>query len=291
MGAVFTAPFKFKKMRFGKIEIFPIVENSFKIDGGAMFGIIPKVMWEKLVTADVFNRVTLDLNVFLIKASGKNILIDTGMGNALTEKQKKLFGIEKDSQLENELSNLGLKPEDIDYVILSHLHSDHAGGIVNLNQNGEKTPQFPKAKHIVQKKEWELALEPDERTAATYFVDNLKLLEKENLWQLVEGEVEILPEIKVLNSGGHTGGHQAVLISSNKEKILYPGDVIPTSYHLKTAYVAGVDLFPVETMKKKKDFIERCLHEGWYIAFDHDVNIKIGKIKKVESELSVEKIL
>jgi glyoxylase-like metal-dependent hydrolase (beta-lactamase superfamily II) len=277
-------------MKFGKIEIFPIVENSFKIDGGAMFGVIPKVIWEKLVTSDVFNRVTLDINVFLVKTGGKNILIDVGMGNALTEKQKKIFGIEKDSQLEIGLAKLGLKPEEIDYVILSHLHSDHAGGIVKFNQNKEKIPSFPKAKYVAQKKEFEEAISPDERTAATYFVDNLKLLEKENLWQLIEGDAPILPEIKVFNSSGHTGGHQTVLISSPGEKILFPGDIIPTVHHLKIAYVAGVDLFPVETMKIKKEFIEHCLSDGWLLAFDHDVNVKIGKLKKIEDKLEVEKL-
>jgi glyoxylase-like metal-dependent hydrolase (beta-lactamase superfamily II) len=276
-------------MRLGNVEVFPIVENSFKIDGGAMFGIIPRVIWEKLAHPDGFNRIVLDTNVFLVKASGRNILIDVGLGTALTEKQKKIFGLEKESQLESGLAALGLVPEDIDYVILSHLHADHAGGMVTLNNRGKKTPCFPGAKHVVQKSEWDEARAPDERTSATYFTDNIGLLEKDRLWHLVEGEVQILPEIRLIKSGGHTAGHQAVLVSSQGEHLFFPGDILPTVHHMKTAYVAGVDLYPVQTMKIKKEFLSRCLTQGWLIAFDHDIHIKVGRLKMADGQMRIER--
>jgi glyoxylase-like metal-dependent hydrolase (beta-lactamase superfamily II) len=278
-------------VKFGNFEIFSIVENSFKIDGGAMFGVVPKIIWERLVPADEFNRVKLDLNLFLVKTDGENILIDAGMGDALSEKQKKIYGIEKPSSIEKSLSDLDLTPENIDLVILTHLHADHAGGVVGLDKSGKKTPRFPNARHIVQIKEWNDAMCPDERTAATYFTENLKLLEESNLLELVDGDDEVADGIRVVNTGGHTPGHQVVLIENEENKILWPGDIIPTASHLKIPYVASVDLFPLETMELKRKFLNMCINDGWLLAFDHDLNIKLGKLERAENDIKVSKVI
>jgi glyoxylase-like metal-dependent hydrolase (beta-lactamase superfamily II) len=280
-----------KAMKFGKFEIFSIVENSFKIDGGAMFGVVPKIIWERLVPADEFNRVKLDLNLLLVKTDGENILIDTGMGDALSEKQKKIYGIEKPSALEKKLSELDLTCEDIDFVILTHLHADHAGGVVKLDESGKKTPRFPNARHIIQTKEWNDAISPDERTTVTYLTENFKLLKEHGLLELVDGEVEVLNGIKVKSTGGHTPGHQVVFIEDGNNKILCPGDIMPTASHLKIPYVASVDLFPLETMELKRKFLDMCINDGWLLAFDHDVNIKIGKLEKVGNDIKVIKVI
>jgi glyoxylase-like metal-dependent hydrolase (beta-lactamase superfamily II) len=278
-------------MKFGNFEIFSIVENSFKIDGGAMFGVVPKIIWERLVPADEFNRVKLDLNLLLVKTKEENILIDAGMGDALSEKHKKIYGIEKPSELEKKLSELNLTPEDIDLVILTHLHADHAGGVVKLDESGEKAPRFPNARHIVQIKEWNDAMSPDERTSATYFTENLKLLKDFDLLELINGEKEVAKGIKVKSTGGHTPGHQVVFIEDGHNKILWPGDIIPTASHLKIPYVASVDLFPLETMAQKRKFLDMCINEGWLLAFDHDVNIKICKLEKSGIEIKVNKVI
>lgn len=277
-------------MKFGEFEIFSIVENSFKIDGGAMFGVVPKIIWERLVPADEFNRVKLDLNLLLVKTDGENILIDAGMGDALGEKHKKIYGIEKPSSIEKSLSDLNLIPEDIDLVILTHLHADHAGGVVKLNESKKRACRFPNARHVVQIKEWNEAMSPDERTSATYFTENLKLLEESNLLELVDGEDEVADGIRVVNTGGHTPGHQVVLIENEENKILWPGDIIPTASHLKIPYVASVDLFPLETMELKRKFLNMCINDGWLLAFDHDLNIKLGKLEKMGEEIKVKKI-
>jgi glyoxylase-like metal-dependent hydrolase (beta-lactamase superfamily II) len=278
-------------MKFGKFEIFSVVENSFKIDGGAMFGVVPKIIWEKLTPPDEKNRVTLDLNLLVIRTTNENILIDSGIGDVLSERQRKIYGIEKPSGLEAKLSEIGLSREDIDVVILTHLHADHAGGIVSRNDSGEKTPRFPKARHVVQIKEWNDAMSPDERTAATYFTENLKLLEESNLLELVDGEDEVADGIRVTNTGGHTPGHQAVLIEDGNNKILWPGDIIPSTFHLRIPYVASVDLFPRETMALKKRFLDMCTNDGWLLAFDHNVNIKLGKLEKSGNEIKVNKVI
>jgi glyoxylase-like metal-dependent hydrolase (beta-lactamase superfamily II) len=176
-------------------------------------------------------------------------------------------------------------------VILTHLHADHAGGVVSRNDSGEKTPRFPNARHVVQIKEWNDAMSPDERTAATYFTENLRLLEESNLLELIDGEDEVADGIRVVNTGGHTPGHQAVLIEDGNNKILWPGDIIPSTFHLRIPYVASVDLFPQETMALKKRFLDMCTNDGCLLAFDHDVNIKLGKLEKSGDEIKVNKII
>ena len=274
-------------MRFGKFEIFSIVENSFKIDGGAMYGVVPKIIWQKFNPPDESNLVKLDMNLLLIKTDGENILIDAGMGDALSERQKKMFGIEKASNLEKKLSQNHLTPEDIHLVLLTHLHADHAGGVIKLDKDGKKVLRFPNARHVVQISEWEEAMHPDERTSATYFTSNLKILEEEKLLELVDGEDEVATGIKLIKTGGHTPGHQAVLIEDGENKILCPGDIIPSTHHLRIPYVAAVDLFPRETMMQKRKFLKMCLDDGWILAFDHDLEVKLGKLEEKEGEIKI----
>ncbi len=272
-------------MKFGDFEIHIFVENRFKIDGGAMFGVVPKIIWEKLTGCDEFNRVDLDLNLVLVKSKKGNILVDSGIGDTLSEKQKKIYGVKNNSSLEKNLKSFNLKPEDIDVVISTHLHLDHSGGMIKFDENGKKIPKFPNARHIVQKKEFEDALSPDERTYATYIFENFFLLKQHNLLELVDGEKEIIPNVLVIPTGGHSEGHQAVLIKSEKRKILCPGDIIPTIYHLKIPYVASVDTHPMQTMKVKKNFIQKALDEDWLFAFDHDLDIKLCRLTKIEDKI------
>jgi len=256
-----------------------------------MFGVVPKIIWERLVPSDEFNRVKLDLNLLLVKSERENILIDAGMGDALSEKHKRIYGVEKPSELERKLSELNLTSDQIDLVILTHLHADHAGGVVKLDNSGRKAPRFPNARHIVQIKEWNDAMSPDERTSATYFPENLKPLRDFNLLELVDGEGEVSKGIKVVPTGGHTPGHQAVLIENGENKILCPGDIIPTASHLKIPYVASVDLFPLETMAQKRKFLDMCINDGWLLAFDHDINIKLGKFEKSGMEIKANQVI
>jgi glyoxylase-like metal-dependent hydrolase (beta-lactamase superfamily II) len=252
-----------------------------------MFGVVPRIIWQKVYPPDENNMVKLDINLLLIKTDGENILIDAGMGDALNERQKKVFGIERASNLEKRLSEHHLAPEDINLVLLTHLHADHAGGVITLDKNGRKVPRFPNARHVVQIKEWEEAMHPDERTSATYFTSNLRILEEEKLLELIDGEDEVATGIKLINTGGHTPGHQAVLIEDGEGKILWAGDIIPSSHHLRIPYVAAVDLFPRETMEQKKRFLRMCSEDGWMLAFDHDQKIKLSKIEEKEGMFAV----
>jgi glyoxylase-like metal-dependent hydrolase (beta-lactamase superfamily II) len=278
------------RMRIGSFEIFSVLENTFKIDGGAMYGVVPKIIWQKLNPPDADNMVKLNINLLLLKGNGENILIDAGMGDALSERQKKMFGVEKPSGLEKGLSHAGIGPEDIHLVLLTHLHADHAGGVITLDKDGKKLPRFPHARHVVQLKEWTEAMQPDERTSATYFTSNLKLLEQERLLELVDGEDQVADGVKLINTGGHTPGHQAVLIEDGDNRILCPGDIIPSTYHLRIPYVAAVDLYPRETMQKKKRFLQMCSEDGWLLAFDHDLKVKLGKLEQKEVGFEVTEV-
>lgn len=271
-------------------EVYSIVDNSFKIDGGSMFGVVPKIIWERMMVPDESNRITLDLNLLLVKAEGKNILVDSGIGDTLNEKQKKIYGVEKESNLEKALFEIGLKPEDIDLVILSHLHLDHAGGSVKFNSKGEKVPRFPKAKHVIQIEEWKYALHPDERTKATYMVENFQVLDEYGLIELVKGDREIVPGIRVKLTGGHTKGQQVVFIQGGDKTILYPGDIIPTISHLRIPYVAGVDIYPLEVMEVKKKLIQDCLEYNWMIAFDHEIETRLCYLEKMNDRIEINKV-
>lgn len=255
-----------------------------------MYGVVPKVIWERFNPPDHDNMVKLDINLLLIRTDGENILIDAGIGDALSERQKKMYGVENSSALEKKLSELNLSPPDIHLVLLTHLHADHAGGVIKLDNDKTKVPRFPNARYVVQLKEWEEAMHPDERTSATYFTSNLRILEEEKLLELVDGTDEVAKGIKLFNTGGHTPGHQVVLIEDGENKIIWAGDIIPSTHHLRIPYVASVDLFPRETMAQKRKFIQMCLEGGWALAFDHDLKIKIGKLEKVGEEIKIKDI-
>src|SRR4030065_1107553 len=192
-------------LKSGDFQIFSLVEGRFHLDGGAMFGIVPKIMWEKFLPPNDKNLIPLDCNLLLIKTKGKNILIDSGMGDVFNDKERKIYAAYNPSNLEVGLLGYGVKPEEIDLVILSHLHADHACGTIKT-ENGREVPRFKRAKVVVQKSEWEDAANPDERTAAGYLMNHLSILDEYKVLELVEGETEILPGIKVVKTGGGNGG-------------------------------------------------------------------------------------
>lgn len=258
-----------KSVKLGQFELSIVSDGKFWLDGGTMFGVVPKVMWDKLNPADDLNRIELGLNCLLIQTPDNKILVDTGIGEKLKERFKDIYRVERDFSLIEVLHRRGIEPEDIDKVINTHLHFDHCGGNT-VKKGGKSVPTFPNAQYIIQRQEWYDAIHPNERTKASYLKENFVPLEENAQLLLVDGEQEVSKGVKVIVTNGHTQGHQSVLIESNGSKAIYFGDLIPTTSHIKIPYVMGYDLFPLDIIKKKKDILQTALGEHWLLIFEHD---------------------
>ncbi len=267
-------------MKFGQFEIYPVVDGRFRLDGGAMFGVVPKVLWERCCPADEQNRIELALNCLLIRAHGKNILVDTGLGEKQDEKFRRMFAVERRPTLQESLKAVGLEPTDIDMVINTHLHFDHAGGNTMKGENGKLTPAFSRAKFFVQAGEFEEGVHPSERTKASYRQENILPVADHDRWELLDGETEILPGISVVVTDGHTRHHQGVRIESEGQIAFYLGDLIPTVSHLPLPYIMGYDLFPLQTLEAKRRILDKAFAQQWLLLFEHDPKIQMGRVRK-----------
>lgn len=268
-----------QSLLIGNCQLFFLHDGAFSIDCGALFGIVPKMIWEKLVQADEMNRCEISSNPLLVKTPEHRILIDPGLGDKYTDKMRFIYNIKKDHAIEQSLSAIGLKPEDIDIVIATHLHFDHIGAGTKANQDGKIVPTFPNAKYYFQRGEWEEALNPDERTKATYFKENLLPLQEHGLVELIDGDVQILSNIRVEKTGGHTKHHQMVIIESEGKTAVYPGDILPSTFHLPIPYVMALDLYPVEVMEAKRKLYQRAIDGNWLVIIDHGDQVRAGYIR------------
>lgn len=276
-------------MKFGDFEIRTFVERHFKLDGGTMFGVIPKSIWQNLIPADDDNLIAMVTNLFVLSAHGKNYLFDVGLGDTLSERERKVYNTGAESLVDQGLADLGLTTDDIDYVLLTHLHTDHAGGTVKL-VDGNYAPRFDNARYYISRSEWDLAMHPDERTRAVYVPERLAALEKAGVVEWVEADGELFPGIKTLFTGGHTQGHFALEISSGPTSVFYYADIYCTAAHLKVPYVPGSDLFPLETMDIKRRTLPRIVNHDVIMAFDHDVHTPLARIRQLDGPLIVEPV-
>jgi len=285
-------------LKFGKFDLIPISDGSFFLDGGTMFGVVPRVLWEKIYKPDELNRIEIPLNCLLIKAPDATILVDAGIGNKFDEKFREIYSVKQPPDIESGLANLGLKPDDINFVINTHLHFDHCGWNTIFNSEfsakdcsnrpcsatKEIRSTFPRAKYIIQKQEWIDATHPNERTRASYFKENFIPLENSGQLILVEGEYEIIPGVKVINTIGHTKGHQSVLIESEGRKAIFWGDFMPTSAHIRIPYLTSFDLYPLELIELKKKFLKQAVAENWLLIFEHDPKFIFAYIKEEDGK-------
>lgn len=276
-------------MRLGKMEIHLLDDGFFKLDGGAMFGVVPKALWRKTNPSDEENRIELRAGVLLIRTGEKNILVDVGFGTKLSPKLLRIYEF-KESMLLPALANVELSPDDIHLVVFTHLHLDHAGGATYFNETGQAIPRFPKAEYIVQVKEWEAAMAPNELTKVSYVKENFFPLKEKGLLKLIDGDCQLTAGVKLKLTGGHTAGHQIVLLDSDGEKAVFPGDLIPTISHLKLPYIASYDLFPLEVLVEKRILIEKALQENWLLIWGHDPRVKMGYLYQQENKILVKEL-
>ncbi len=273
--------------QLGRFRLHALSAGGQRLDGGAMFGVVPKPLWQKKMPADERNRVPLALRPLLVQTDDELVLIDTGAGNKEDAKFRDMYGLENDGDptaLEDAIRDAGFQPSDVTVVINTHLHFDHAGGDTLRLPDGNVVPAFAGVRHVVQQGEWEFAHLQNERLRASYLLHNLDPLQAAGLLELVDGPAEIVPGIQVLPTPGHTPHHQSVLIHSDDEVALYLGDLVPTTAHLPLPWIMGYDVAPLVTLETKRTVLDWVKKERTLLLFEHDPEIPWGYLAPHEEK-------
>ena len=276
-------------MTFGELELIPLSDGAFALDGGAMFGVVPKPLWERRAPADLRNRIRLGLRPLLVRMAGHTVLIDAGIGDKMGAKEQDIYSIDRSATLDQSLSASGIGPEAIDVVITTHLHFDHVGALTR-REGDHLVPRFPAARHVVRRQEWEDATHPHERNRASYLSDNFLPLASAGLVDFIDADTEVLPGIRVYRTGGHTAHHQLVRIDSAGRTAVFVADLIPTIAHVDPAWIMGYDLYPMDTLTYKKAFLKEAIAGEYVIFFEHEPAIPAGVIREQGSRLLVERV-
>ena len=256
-------------MRFGEIEVEILQAGTFWLDGGAMFGVVPKPLWERVAPADERNRIRLAMNVLLIRAGGRAILVEAGGGAKWDAKRRQIYGFSENDPLQGALAAKGIAVTQIDLLINTHLHFDHAGGNTRAD-NGRIVPSFPNARYVVQGAELEHAMQPTERDRASYVSADWTPITEAGQWQLLSGDAQILPGVCVVGIPGHNKSIQAVIVAGGGQSLFFAADLIPTRHHLPLTWIMGYDLYPVKTLETKRKWVAEIVRRGWIVVFGHD---------------------
>ena len=267
------------RMTLGDFELTIFSDGTYPLDGGAFFGVVPKVLWSKRVPADERNYCTAGLNSLLIRTGKQTVLVETGMGNKLSERMRSIYG--QPGQLLTNLAAAGVGPEDIDVVINSHLHFDHCGWNT-VRKDGKVVATFPRAKYYAPEGEWQYARKPSERDAISYIPDNFDPLVASGQMTLLKGGEEIVPGITVETFPGHTASMEAIIVQSRGQTACYISDLIPTTAHIDITWGMGFDLYPLQTIESKKHYYARSIAEKWLTVFTHDPKVPWAYLEKDE---------
>ena len=276
-------------MHLGDIEIRHIHSGNFYLDGGAMFGVVPKPLWEKKSPPDSRNRIRLAANSLLVRTANKNILIETGNGTKWTPKLRDIYAIDEGDPLTQNLATAGVGPTQVDLVINTHLHFDHAGGNTRLLDD-HAVPSFPNAQYIVQAEEFAHAANPTERDRASYFEDNFLPMRQSGQWKLISGDTEILPGISVVRIPGHNASIQAVKLTGGGRTVFFVADLFPTRHHLPLAWIMAYDLYPLQTLETKRKWMRTIVADGWIVVFGHDPDVPAATLYERENKVAFEPV-
>jgi methylmalonyl-CoA epimerase len=267
------------RFTIGDMELISLCDGFFRMDGGAMFGTVPKTMWSATAAADARNRITLAMRALVVRGA-RTMIIDAGMGDKESGTFHEIYGVDRTRSLDHTLAEAGLSPDSIDIVLASHLHLDHAGGFTYRDAGGKLRPKFPRAQYVVRRGEWEDATHPHERNRASYLADNYVPLAEAGVLQLVDDDLTIMPGVKVRRTGGHTMHHQMVTIESGGKTAAFVADMMPTVAHAPDAWIAGDDLYPMDTLAAKKRFVTEAVETDMLVLFAHDPAVAAGYIRE-----------
>lgn len=263
-----------------RARVRPVDAGSLWLDGGAMFGVVPKPLWARRAPADERNRIPLAMRCLLVETDSAKVLIDTGLGNKESDKFRSIYGVSNEgtpTRLESSLAALGVESSDIDVVVATHLHFDHAGGGTVRDADGTVRPAFPGARYVVSRGEYEFARLDNERVRASYMAANFEPLAEAGCLELVAAGSEIVPGVRMEHTPGHTPHHQSIRVDLGGEELLFLADLVPTTAHLPLAWIMGYDVEPMVTLESKRAMLTLAAKEGWWLAFEHDPFVAWGR--------------
>jgi glyoxylase-like metal-dependent hydrolase (beta-lactamase superfamily II) len=275
-------------MRIGPYTLHPIETGRFALDGGAMFGVVPRPLWEKTNPPDERNRIAMAARALLLQGGGRRILIDTGNGSKFDQKFRTIYGIDSgEGDLLTSLRGAGVGPEEVTDVILTHLHFDHAGG-ATIRDGGEIRPTFPNALYHVQREHWEAAMRPTERDRASFVPDDFVPLHERGMLRFTEGEGPVVPGVTVRVVRGHTAALQCPVLSDGTTTLLFCADLIPMAPHVQLPWIMAYDLRPLVTLEEKRAILNRAADERWILFFEHDPSVAAARIKRGDRGFSLD---
>jgi glyoxylase-like metal-dependent hydrolase (beta-lactamase superfamily II) len=274
------------RVRIGACDVIRLLDGTFRVDGGAMFGVVPRTLWAPQAAPDAENRITLALNCYLVRTPEATVLLDTGVGPDVGRRYADFYTVERRPGLVESLAGLGIGPDGVDIVVNSHLHFDHCGGNTLKTDAGGWTPAFPKARYVVQRGEWDQALDPVERDKPSYKPERLRPLLAAGRLSLSEGDGPIAAGVEAILVAGHTAFHQGVKVSSAGQTFFYLADAVPTTAHIGLEAIMSYDLYPVDTYNAKKAVLARAEAEGWVLGFSHDLATPFATLRRAGKGLA-----
>lgn len=283
-----------KPLILGHLELYPIESGRFMLDGGAMFGVVPKTLWNRQIPADDKNRIPMAMRCLLIISmnTGRIYLVDNGSGNKFNEKMAGIYGVDYEhSDLISSLEQAGVQPGEITDMVFSHLHFDHCGGTTDYDESGNLTEVFPNAVYHVNRRHWETANHPNAREKASFFPENLEPIEKSGRLQLLDDRHSFEEGFNTLPMDGHTVGQQLPVLSDGSRTVVFAADLLPTFAHLPLPWVMGYDMEPIQTLAEKETFLDEAAEKDWYLYLEHDASYEVITVKKENGKFSMNRSL